>query len=301
MSEKRLVVGPPPYLRTAETASRIQQDVLIALAPVVLVGLLLYGSRGILLIVGCVLGAVAADMLGQRLRGVKVSTSDFSAVITGLLLAMMLPPSLPVWMGILAAFMGIAIAKQTFGGLGENVFNPALVGRGILMLSYPAYMIAWLEPFSLEPGQMPLMAGEAAYGDLLLGGAPGWLGGSAALAAIVGGTYLIVRKRTPWHTPAAFLAAMGVVVLALGHDPIFHLLAAGTPLIAFFVITDPVTSPLTARGRLAYGAGVGLLAGLMRVLSDYPEGTIFAILLMNAVVPLIDTYIKPRMRSEVAA
>jgi Na+-translocating ferredoxin:NAD+ oxidoreductase subunit D len=301
MSEKRLNVSPPPYLRTRESADRISQDILLALVPAALVGIYFYGVQAALIIAVTIGGALAGDILGLRARGLTPRLGDLSAPIAGLILALMLPPSLPLWMGFVAAFLAIVVAKQTFGGLGENIFNPALVGRGLLMLSFPAYMLNWLQPGTMESGQMPLVAGSAGYVDLLMGTTAGWIGSTAAIAPILGGAFLFLRGRVRWETPAAFVVGMGAIVLLQGQDPIFHLLAAGTPFVIFFIVTDSVTTPITQRGLLIWGLMAGVLAGLMRVMSSYPEGTIFAVLLMNALTPLFDTYVRPKITWKEAA
>jgi Na+-translocating ferredoxin:NAD+ oxidoreductase subunit D len=301
MIEQRLTVGPPPYVRTADSADRISRDILLALLPAVLAGIYLYGVDAALVIAVTVGGALLGDVVGLRARGLQSRLQDLSPVLVGLILALMLPPSLPLWMPFLAAFLAVIVAKQTFGGLGENIFHPSLVARGLLMLSFPAYMVSWLQPGTMAPGQMPLSAGSAEYLDLLMGTTPGWIGSTAAIAPILGGIYLLLRRRINWQAPAAFVGGMAAVILLQGQDPIFHLLAAGTPLVLFFVVTDTVTTPVTNRGLLLWGLGAGVLAGLMRLLSSYPEGTIFAVLLMNAVTPLIDAYIRPRITWKEAA
>jgi electron transport complex protein RnfD len=301
MSGQRLNVGPPPYVRTRDSAGRVMQDILIALVPAVLAGLYFYTVSAAVVLVASVAGAMLGDYVGLRARGRKARLNDLSAPIVGLIFGLMLPPSIPFWMPLIAAFLAVAIARQTFGGFGEEIFHPALVARGFLTLSFPAYMANWLQPGTMASGDMPLVAGAASYADLLLGNAPGWIGSTAALAPILGGVYLFTRGRIQWQAPAMFVVGMGAMTLILGQDPVFHLLAAGTPLVLFFIVGDTVTTPITKNGLLLWGLGAGVLSGLMRVMSQYPEGTIFALLIMNALTPLIDTYLRPKLTWKEAA
>ena len=245
------------------------------------------------------------------------TVSDLSAVVTGVLLAFNLPASLPWWIVVIGAFVSIAIAKMTFGGLGKNPFNPALVGRVFLLFAYPVQMTTFPRPVGqladAFSGATPLAAVKAElvshtsvnYQDVLFGSIPGSLGEVSALLLLVGAVYLLWRKVITWHIPVAVLGTMAVFVFLVGlgqgmhgealwEFPLFHLLAGGAILGAVYMATDYSTSPMTHTGMLIYGVGIGIITVLIRLWGAYPEGMSFAILIMNSVVPLINKYVKPR-------
>jgi electron transport complex protein RnfD len=257
------------------------------------------------------------------MRG-KQTITNLSAVVTGLLLAMNLPASIPLWIVAVGALVAIGVAKMPFGGLGKNPFNPALVGRVFLLIAYPVQMTTFSQPTVAGPvdamsGATPLasvksLAGDASFAEaiggvdftnMLYGMMPGSMGEIAALALIVGGLYMLWRKVITWHIPVAVLGTMAlfafVVAIFEGGNPAllyelpaFHLLAGGAMLGAIFMATDYVSSPMTPKGMLIYGVGIGAITMIIRLWGAYPEGMSFAILIMNSVVPLINKYIKPR-------
>jgi len=259
-----------------------------------------FGYNALLTIAITVGTAVLTEFLCRKIRR-KPFTMDGSAVITGLLLALTLPPLIPPWMAALGAFFAIAVVKELFGGLGHNIFNPALAGRAFLQVSFPIPMATWVAPtgFSLDAVTSASPLSEALpqsvgdwyfYRDLLLGNTSGSIGETMALAIIAGGLLLIALRIIDWRTPFSYIVTVAVLCLVLGQDVIFHLLSGGLMLGAFFMATDYVTAPLTRRGRVIFGLGAGILTVLIRLYGGMPEGVCFSILIMNALTPLIDRY-----------
>jgi len=297
-------------------------DVLIALAPASLLAVMLFGGSALMLLVFSVGGCLGCEAVCQKLMGRPLSWRDNSAAVTGVLLALNLPPSLPLWMVLLGSVVAILIGKQVYGGLGHNPFNPALVARVVLLISFPVQMTRWSAPgqlfFKVDgvtaatplgevktavmlTGKLP-EALQAGYGQFFLGAMSGCIGEVSALALMLGAAYLLWRRVISWHIPAAFLGS--AVVMSGGFwladssrypDPFFHLLTGGLLLGAFFMATDMVTSPITSRGMLVFGVGCGVLTILIRLFGGYPEGVSFAILLMNAATPLIDRLTRPKV------
>lgn len=293
------------------------RDVVIALMPALVVSTVVFGADVLRVTALSVAACVAFEYLIQRflVRG-PLTVSNGSAAVTGVLLAFNLPASIPWWIVVIGAFVAIAIGKMTFGGLGKNPFNPALVGRVFLLIAYPVQMTSFPMPvngaFDALSGATPLAAvkhGAAAdvvgVQELLLGNMPGSLGEVAALALLAGFAYLLWRRVIRWHVPVTVLATMAVFafVYALGKGmtgaalwqlPLFHVLAGGAILGAVFMATDYSTSPMTVRGGVIFAAGIGVITMLIRLWGAYPEGMSFAILIMNACVPLINKYVKPK-------
>ncbi|MDR2911729.1 MAG: RnfABCDGE type electron transport complex subunit D [Alistipes sp.] len=315
--KQNLIVSPSPHLFTSRSTSRIMGDVLIALMPALAVSVWIFGWSVLAVTVISVACCVSFEWLIQRylIQG-PATIGNLSAVVTGVLLAFNLPASIPLWMVILGAFVSIAIGKMTFGGVGKNPFNPALVGRVFLLIAYPVQMTSFpLVGVDATTGATPLaFAKEALKGgakvsevmsqlnlsDLLVGLKSGSFGEVAALALIVGGAYLLIRRVISWHIPVAVLGTMAVfggLMWAIAPEsylsPVFHLLTGGAMLGALFMATDYSTSPMTVRGGVIFGVGIGLITIIIRVWGAYPEGMSFAILIMNAVVPLINKYVKP--------
>ena len=310
-------VAPSPHVHSAESTTKIMRDVVIALLPALVVSALLFGWSVLGVTALSVVCCVVFEYLIQRfmLRGAP-TVGNLSAVVTGVLLAFNLPASIPWWIVVIGAFVAIAIGKMTFGGLGKNPFNPALVGRVFLLIAYPVQMTSFPMPvngaFDALSGATPLAAvklGAAAdvvgVQELLLGNMPGSLGEVAALALLAGFAYLLWRRVIRWHVPVTVLATMAVFafVYALGKGmtgaalwqlPLFHVLAGGAILGAVFMATDYSTSPMTVRGGVIFAAGIGVITMLIRLWGAYPEGMSFAILIMNACVPLINKYVKPK-------
>jgi electron transport complex protein RnfD len=281
-------------------------DVIIALLPAAAASVYFFGMGTLVIMLTGILAAVATEAAIQKIRNKPVTINDGSAVITGLLLALTLPPALPLWMVAVGAVVAIGIGKQVYGGLGCNPFNPALVGRAFLIVSFPVHMTTWISPLdgvtSATPlGMMKMEGIKTDYMELFLGNVGGSLGETSALLLILGGAYLIYRGVIDWRIPVSYLGTVAVLTMVLGHDPLFHLLAGGLMLGAFFMATDMVTTPLTRLGRIIFGIGAGVLVVIIRLYGGYPEGVLFSILLMNIFTPIIDKFIRPRIYGEVKA
>jgi electron transport complex protein RnfD len=299
--------------------------VVIALAPALAASVYFFGTGAIIVTLVSVLACLATEYLIQKfILKTKPSVSDGSAIVTGLLLAFNVPSNLPVYIIIIGAIIAIGVAKMTFGGLGNNPFNPALVGRVFLMISFPVKMTSWPVPTGFKTGYLDAVTGATPLGIMgegikngetvaaLMEKVPshmqlfyGYMGGSmgeiAAVALILGGLYMIYRKIITWHIPVTILLTVAVFTGILWAvdptkyaDPLFHLLTGGLMLGAIFMATDYVTSPMTPKGMIIYGIGIGVITVLIRTWGAYPEGVSFAILIMNAFVPLLNMYIKPK-------
>ena len=313
----KLVVAPAPHVQTTQSTSVIMRDVIIALLPALAVSTVVFGLNVLWVTALSVACCVLFEYLIQRflVQG-PVTVGNLSAVVTGMLLAFNLPATIPWWIVVIGAFVAIAIAKMTFGGLGKNPFNPALVGRVFLLIAYPVQMTTFPMPvngsFDALSGATPLAvvkhgaAGPDVLGvqDLLLGNMPGSMGEVAALALLCGFVYLLWRRVITWHIPVTVLVTMAlfafIVALCRGGEPsllcqlpLFHVLAGGALLGSIFVATDYSTSPMTVKGGVIFAVGIGVITMLIRLWGAYPEGMSFAILIMNAVVPLINKYVKP--------
>lgn len=314
----KFFVAASPHIHSSYTTHKLMRDVLIALVPAFCLSILVYGLDVLRVTAIAVVSCVVVEYLIQRflIKG-DCTVKNLSAVLTGVLLAFNLPSDIPWWIVVIGAVVAIGVAKMTFGGLGRNPFNPALVGRVFLLIAYPVQMTSFPQPISPEfvdafAGATPLAAlkaqavelGDVNFLNMLSGVMPGSLGEISAISLLAGGVYMIWRKVITWHIPVAVLGSMAVfafVVAAftgggalLYELPVFHLLAGGAMLGAIFMATDYVTSPMTPKGMLIYGVGIGVITMIIRMWGAYPEGMSFAILLMNAVTPLINKYVKPK-------
>lgn len=297
----RYLLSSSPHAHASVSVTRLMLDVILALLPTTAAGIAFFGWPALWTVLTCVVSAVATEALCRRAMGREQTVGDLSAVLTGLLLALNLPAGLPLWMAAAGSVFAIAIAKQVFGGLGMNPFNPALAARAFLLISFTGPMTTWLKPFWWRsPEAMttatPLATQEfPGFADLFLGMMPGCIGEVSALALLVGAAYLLVRRVITWHIPVAFLATCAACALVLGGAPVHvQLLSGGIVLGACFMATDYVTSPASAKGKLIFGCGCGLLCMLIRRFGAYPEGCSFAILIMNAFAPLISRWTKPK-------
>ena len=320
--ENRLLVTSCPHLHGKESTRRIMLDVIIALIPSLIVSCIVFGMMPLVVTLISVAACVAVEWFIQKflLKG-ECSLGNLSAVVTGILLAFNIPFNLPIWQILIGAVVAIGVGKMTFGGLGRNPFNPALVGRVFLLISFPVTLTTFPLPESatgadVNSGATPLTAVKEAlknnvpmndilsgidYSNLLLGIKGGSFGELAAFALILGGIYLLIRRVITWHTPVAVLGSIALFAFILNVSapesymgPAFHLLTGGALLGAIFMATDYSSSPMTRKGMLIYGVGIGVITMLIRVWGAYPEGMSFAILIMNAVTPLINKYVKPR-------
>lgn len=301
-TQSRLIMSPAPHISSGESIPRIMYTVLIALVPAALASVYYFGLRAIWLILISSLAALATEYVFCKVRKHPVSIADGSALVTGVLLAFNVPPTLPLWMVALGSVIAIGVAKMVFGGLGRNPFNPALIGRAFLLASFPAHMTNWISPDGVTTAT-PLAMGSARTDlfQLIIGNVGGSLGETCSAAIIIGGLYLIYRKYIDWRIPVGYIGTVFVLSLAFGQDPVFHIFAGGLMLGAFFMATDMVTTPLTAKGRLIFGIGAGIITVVIRLWGIYPEGVSYSILLMNGFTPLINRVTKPRMFGEVRA
>ncbi len=313
--ENNLIVSPSPHIHGGDSISKNMYGVLIALVPAFLVSLYYFGLGALIVTATSIVACVLFEYLIQKFLMKKEPTvCDGSAILTGVLLAFNLPSNLPVWIILIGALAAIGIGKMSFGGLGNNIFNPALVGRVFLLISFPAQMTTWPEVGQLTAytdattGATVLsLMNEGALDklptlvDMLLGKMGGSLGEVSALALLLGLAFMLWRKIITWQIPVsilltvfAFTGIMHLVNPVQYASPFVHLLSGGLMLGAIFMATDYVTSPMSKNGMLVYGVGIGILTTVIRLFGSYPEGMSFAILIMNAFTPLINSYIKPK-------
>ncbi len=302
-----LTISPSPHVKGSMTTQRVMLCVIISLLPAVIASGIIFGLRAIMLISLCVISCIFFEAATRAIMKKEQTIGDLSAAVTGIILALNLPVTLPLWMAVIGCFVAIVIVKQLFGGLGQNFANPAIVGRIVLMVSFGAEMTSfalpqyWKEnPDEIITGATPLVTGEASYRDLFLGFTGGCLGETCALALLIGGIYLIIRKIISPVTPIAFIGTVGALAFIYGladggfnnglEHALYQILAGGLILGAFFMATDYVTTPITSKGKLIFGIGCGVITFLIREFGSYPEGVSFSILLMNIVTPYIDRF-----------
>ncbi len=324
--ENPLYLSSSPHIHSGETTDKVMRLVIYALLPATALSIYLFGLPALSVLLICTLGCMAFEALSCKLMKQPLTLVDGSAALTGILLALNLPPSTPWWMSLLGAAIAILIGKQIYGGLGYNPFNPALVARVVLLISFPVQMTSWTTPAPIGSGidavtaatplgemktavmltgKLPEMA-TSGFGNYFFGNMAGSLGEVSALVLLLGGFFLLFKKVISWHIPISFI---GTVLIIGGifwlldpskyPNPLFHLITGGLILGAFFMATDMVTSPITDKGMLIFGFGCGLLTVLIRLFGGYPEGVSFAILLMNACTPLIDRYTRPKIYGQV--
>lgn len=332
---KELLVTISPHIKGGETVSRIMWSVNISLLPALIMGIYYFGPKAFLITALCVVTAMLSEFFVQKGRNQEITLNDGSAVLTGLLLGMNLPASLwsfspfTLHIPIIGTIVAVVITKHLFGGLGYNIFNPALIGRAFVLISFPKAMTIWTQPSAAfigmdaktaatplgilkEEGFGKLMelfgSTTNLYSDLLFGHRAGSLGETSAIALLIGAAFLLYKKYITWHIPFSFLGTVALVAWVFGGkdiqtgklllfagDPIVHLLSGGMILGAFFMATDYVTGPSVRSGQIVFGIGCGLLTMLIRLKGGYPEGVMFAILLMNCFAPLIDRNMKSRV------
>lgn len=320
-----IIISASPHVHSARTSKKVMYDVLYALIPAFLVSVYVFGLSAFVLTSVAVISCIVFEYLIQKyLLKTEITVTDGSALITGILLAFNLPSNLPIWMIIIGALIAIGVAKLSFGGLGYNIFNPALVGRVFLLVCFPVQMTSWPTPFDNNLSLVDAVTGETTLGiikeglmygetmssiseripsamELLLGITSGSAGEMSALALLLGGVFLIARKVITWHIPVSILVMMGIMtgIFWLVNpeqyaNPLIHILSGGAILGAFYMATDLVTSPMTKKGMVIFAIGIGIITVVIRLFGAYPEGISFAILIMNAFVPLINKYFKPR-------
>ena len=285
----KLIVTAAPHITSPDTTQKIMQRVCLALVPTLIASVIIFGINALILTAITVAACVFFEWAYCRLMGREVAIGDFSAVVTGMLLAFNLPSTLPWWMPIVGAFIAIVVVKQLFGGLGYNFANPAIVGRIAMAVGFAGRMSAYGFPADAVSSATPLASSEGVdYVTLLLGTHGGVLGETCAITLIIGGLYLIWTKVISPTIPVTYLATVAVLSLAAGEDPIYQLLSGGLMLGAFFMATDYVTSPTTRKGKIVFGIGLGVITCAIRFLGTMNEGVSFAILLMNLMVPYIE-------------
>lgn len=325
----KLIVAPSPHIHSGDTIQKNMYGVIIAMLPALIFSFIYFGMGAIIVTLTSVIACLGFEYLIQKFLLKKEPTLlDGSALITGILLAFNVPANLPIWIIIIGALVAIGIGKMTYGGLGNNLFNPALVGRVFLLISFPVQMTSWPKPLGwdtsyvdAETGATPLAllkeglkSGKSVsemlpklpdHMDMFLGNMGGSLGEIAGAALLLGLAYMLFKKIISWHIPVSIILTV-VVFTGILHfasperfaDPVFHLLTGGLLLGAIFMATDYVTSPMSNKGMLIYGVGIGILTVVIRVFGAYPEGVSFAILIMNAFTPLINVYAKPKRFGE---
>jgi electron transport complex protein RnfD len=322
-------ISPSPHARGKESTRNLMLGVILALMPALFASVFYFGIGAVIVTCTSIISCVVFEYVIQRFILKKsVSVTDGSAVVTGLLLGFNLPSNLPVFIVILGSLVAIGIAKMTFGGLGNNPFNPALVGRVFMLISFPVQMTSWPIPGGFKTGYTDAITGATPLAvikegikngeslvdlmgkvpstiQMILGKMGGSMGEVAALALIIGFVYMLYKKIISWHIPVSVIGSVAVFTTILwlinpetNADPVFHLLTGGLLLGAIFMATDYVTSPMNPKAMIIYGCGIGILTVIIRVWGAYPEGVSFAILIMNAFVPLMNAYIKPKRFGE---
>ncbi len=303
----KLVASSSPHIRSPESVQSIMIDVLVALFPATLAGVIIFGYEALITIVLAILAAMITEAIVMKEKNIF---GDGSAAVTGLLLALTLPPSPPWWLVVFGSVTAMLIGKHVYGGLGNNLFNPALVARAVLFVSWAGHMTTWVAPTFVDgvSTATPLAGGEHSFLDLFIGIVPGSIGETSAIALLIGAGWLFYKGHISWHIPGSFILTaffLGGIfegfgsladMVAMG---LFHVLAGSLLLGALFMATDMVTSPVTPRGQIVFGVGCGLITMLVRVFGGYPEGITFAILLMNGATPLIDNLTIPKKFGEV--
>lgn len=312
--KKQLIVTESPHTRHKSSAAEIMLDVIIALIPALIAGVIVFGYRAALLAIVCVASAVFFEWAWCKIVKKPSAIGDFSAAVTGLLLALNLPVTIPYWMAIIGALFAIIVVKQFFGGLGHNFMNPALAARAFLLTSWAQAMTTWVEPFAklnfwnnadAVTSATPLAAikggGEmASYLDLFLGNVGGCIGEVSALAILLGAGYLLWRRVITIKIPLTYILTVAVITFIFGGDGFFtgdalyHVLSGGLLFGAFFMATDYVTTPCTPMGQTVFAIGCGVLTAVIRLWGGYPEGVSYSILLMNVAAPLIERYTQPK-------
>ncbi len=320
MTNKTFLLKSSPHFKDKDSVPKIMYVVVLSLLPAILASLYFFRLKAVALIVSCVVASLTTEALFLWLRKQPFSSLlDGSAIITGLLLAMTLPPSLSLELAVIGAVVAIAIGKQAFGGLGHNIFNPALVGRAFLQMAFPVAMTTWLPPVTakintatfatplanLKFEEAIVQGTLTPLKDLFWGNIGGCIGETSSFALLIGALYLFYRRVIDWRIPAGILLSLsaftGIFWLARPEKyatPLFHILSGGLLIGAFYMATDMVTSPITPRGSWIYALGIGLIVGLIRLFGGFPEGVMYSILFMNAFVPLLNRYTKPRILGE---
>ena len=313
MENNRFLVSSSPHIRSGESTKRIMMDVAIALLPALLSGIWFFGLRALWLTLVAVVFAVATEVAMQKIMKRPVTVYDFSAVVTGMLIAFNVPATLPLWMVAIGSIFAIAIVKQCFGGVGHNFINPALAARAMLLASWPVDMtnyvapgadaVSTATPLALVKGTEAINQALPNIMDLFVGNVAGCIGETSALALLLGGLYLLYRRVISLRIPVVYIATVGVFAFLFSGFNFtavpYHVFAGGLFLGAIFMATDYSSSPMTAKGQIIFAIGCGFLTAVIRFFGGYPEGVSYSILLMNIATPLIDRFTLPRKFGEV--
>ena len=307
----KLIASSNPHIRNNEDTRSLMLDVIIALMPALAMSVYVFGVTTLISAVVSVAGAVFFEWLYRKLLKKPQTIGDLSAALTGLLLSMVCPPTLPYWMLLVGDFFAIFVVKQLYGGIGKNFLNPALAGRAALVACYASQMTSWAAPRTVDAvtaatplammkaGEFEALTAQYSLSDMFIGLIGGSAGEVSAMMLLIGGLYLIFRRVISWHTPVAYIGTVAVLTFLFpqGNDALTYMLynvfGGGLMLGAFFMATDYVTSPVTKEGQLIYGLGCGLLTVFIRYVGSYPEGVCYSILIMNCLVWIIDKYTKP--------
>jgi electron transport complex protein RnfD len=311
--EKALIVSSSPHVRVKNTTQSIMLDVIIALMPAMLAGIYFFGLNALVVTLISVAACVFFEWIWQKIFKINITVFDLSAVVTGLLLAFNLPPNVPVYIVIVGAFVATILAKQIFGGIGQNFINPALAARAFLLAAYPQATTSFSAPKTalLEAGvdavsgatplallKQGVIEGLPSLSDVFLGNIGGCIGEVSALAILLGAAYLLYKKIIKWHIPVAYIGTIFVITWIFGgkglYFSFYSLFLGGIMLGAFFMATDYTTSPMTVKGQIIFAVGAGIIAAVIRLFGGYPEGVSYSILIMNLAVPLIDRTVKMR-------
>ena len=308
--KSNLKVSGSPHIHKKASVSRIMWTVVISTIPAGIAGVIIFGLDALWIILAAVIAAVSSEWVFGILSKRKVTVLDGSAVITGIFLAYNLPSGVPLWLPVAGAIFSIGVGKAVFGGLGQNIFNPALVGRVFLMASWPKYMTTFPKPFSYDAvtSATPLamlkegkILEHIPYLDLFFGNRGGCIGEVCILALLIGAAILLIKGYITWHIPVTYIFTTALLTYIFGAgqffhgDWLFHILSGGLILGAFFMATDYVATPLTPKGQVIFGVGCGLITAVIRLWGGYPEGVSYAILMMNAATPFIDRYTRNRI------
>ena len=304
---EKLIVSSSPHLRCGRTTQKIMLDVIIALVPAMIASVVIFGLQALFILGVCVLSCVVCEFVCRKIMKREQTVGDLSAIVTGILLAFNLPPTINPFIAALGGVVAIVVVKQMFGGIGQNFVNPALTARIVLMSSFPSQMSTWVKPFYYNAGSDAITTasplgilkegtGEAlpSYLELFLGANAGCLGETCALALILGGIYLVVRKVISPIIPLCYIGTVCLISLIAGRDVLFDLLTGGLLLGAIFMATDYTTSPISWKGRIVFAVGCGIITMLIRIFGALPEGVSFSIILMNIMVPLIERFTRPK-------
>ncbi len=319
LKDKLFTVSASPHIRSEESISKIMWTVNATLAPAAIFGVWNFGINALISIIAGIVSAVVFEYAVEKIRNKPITINDGSAVLTGLLIAMCVSPKVPFYMVIFGSFVAIVVAKHSMGGLGYNIFNPAHIGRAAMMASWPVFMTSWSKlqaagvdtvtsatPLGILKLQgysklVETFGGQGnLYKSLFLGTRNGCIGETSTILLILGGVYLIYKKYVNWEVPIVMIATVGILTWVFGPagmftgDPIFHMMAGGLIIGAFFMATDMVTTPITRKGQIIFALGAGLITTLIRLKGGYPEGVCYSLLLMNCVSPLIDRLCPPK-------